>query len=226
MQRGSVAIDCNASRTPSASFPMNCVRASESSPTIGPRLVCRAVNVNGFPPRPTSIVVSSSMIVSIPIGVANAFASPATGSSRVRSARSAVRFVNPHAIFPFVPATIPGTPGSETPTSMHSGQRISMRYQMPGAVSIKCMSLPRIARPSFVRVPATANAFEPGVGALSGVAPCETSGFTGSFASRRSITSALGSAAGVQSVVIGASGSSSASKGPRTSNKNVASRSE
>ena len=79
-----------------------------------------------------------------------------------RSERSAVRLVKAHATWPFVPCAIMGTPGSESPISRVSGNSNATRYQNPGAISDRCMSLPTMARPSLVRPPATANAFDPG----------------------------------------------------------------
>ena len=128
--------------------------------TIGPNSVVRSVTSSALVPVPTRTTrVTKAWL---PLLVWYRVGSVGSASTTIKSARSAVRFVNAHATWPFVPCTMSGTPGSDKPSSVCSGHKSRTRYQMPGAVSIKCMSLATIARPSLVREPATAKAFEPG----------------------------------------------------------------
>ena len=43
-------------------------------------------------------------------------------------------FVSTQEMFSFLPITIPGTPGSDTPAASHSGLLITTAYHVPGAL--------------------------------------------------------------------------------------------
>ena len=164
--------------------------------TTGPNSVDRTVTVDAAGPAPIATDRCEKGLAPSFVRYRSAFVG--SRSRRTRSERSAVRLVKPHATCPLVPCTIAGTPGSDSPMSRPPSHTRSTRYQKFGAISVRCMSLPTMARPSRVREPATANAFDPGVSSDFG-SPVAFVGFAPSAASlRRSsvFASGIASAAG------------------------------
>ena len=83
--------------------------------------------------------------------------------SKYKSCVSNSSAVMPHAILSLWPIRTPGTPGSVTPATFRPGACNCTAYHVAGIVNSRCGSFASIALPLFVRLPLTAQAFEPGV---------------------------------------------------------------
>ena len=85
----------------------------------------------------------------------------------MRSDQSPCVLVNPQAIRPLLPTTIPGPPGTVTPTARRravpfsSGHSRQALYQMLGTRRCRCISLATHARLSAVLDPARAQLLLP-----------------------------------------------------------------
>src|SRR5450759_243943 len=69
----------------------------------------------------------------------------------------------PQAIRWLCPTTMPGAPGSATPTALRPGASRCVMYQMPGSEYSRCMSLESSGLPDAVWLPAMAQALDPGL---------------------------------------------------------------
>src|SRR5208282_88655 len=122
-------------------------------------------------------------------------------SSSIKSDQSPCVLVKPQAIRPLLPTTIPGPPGTVTPTAflrlkpLSSGHSRQTRYQILGTRKCKCMSFATQARSSSVLDPARAQLLLPATKSSSSRHGVGSGVDTGSL--RRSKTSALGTGGGV-----------------------------